>query len=65
MMISRIMVSLKRAADSQQRAWSLTDPTVTGPNLQSMKFFKPRGNTDERQHDIPLDTYTESQIAIP
>ena len=63
-MVSRIMLSLKKAADSQERAWSLTEPTAAGPSLRSMKFFKPPRGTDEMQDDIPLDTFTGSQIRI-
>ena len=63
-MISRIMISLKKAADSQRKAWTLTDSTVAGPGFQSAKFFGLRRDTNERQHDIPLDTYVESQLVV-
>jgi hypothetical protein len=61
-MISRIMLSLKKAADSQQKAWTLTEPTMTGPSFQNLKFFKPRRAANERQREtIPLHTFAESQ----
>lgn len=63
-MISRIMLSLKKAADLQQKIWTLTEPTATGPGFQPLKFFKPRRDANEGQGDIPLDTYAESQIII-
>ena len=39
MMISRIMLSLKKAANrTQWDAWSLTEPTTNQTNLQSIRF---------------------------
>jgi len=59
-MISRIMLSLKKAADSQQKAWTLTEPTMSGPGFQNLKFLKPGGDANERQHEaIPLQTFAE------
>ena len=64
-MISRIMLSLKKAADPQQKTWTLTEPTMTGPHFKGMEFFKPRRGASDMEHDsIPLDTYAESQILI-
>ena len=64
-MISRIMLSLKKAADPQQEAWTLMAPNAAGPNPQGMQFFRPRRDANGRQLEIiPLDTYAESQIGI-
>jgi len=57
-MISRIMFSLKKAADSQNKPWTLTEPAVVGPNFQRGRPLIPRRRTNEMQNDIPLETYT-------
>ena len=54
-MVSRIVLSLRKAADLQQRNWSIAEPTAADMNLQSMKFFRPRNGTGERQGDIPVE----------
>ena len=59
-MISRLMLSLKKAADSQQGGWSLAAPTTVGENFQSAKFYNSQKDTDRREDDIPLDTYSEA-----
>jgi len=60
-MVSRIMLSLKKAADLQQNPWSLADPTANGADLQSMKFFHPMSDTNgERDDYTSLDTIVES-----
>ena len=63
-MISRIMLSLKKAADSQQKPWTLTQPSMAGSNFQSAKFANTQQDPNERQDDIPLDTYAESQVVV-
>ena len=55
-MISRLMLSLKKAADSQQ-GWSLGEPTLNGSKLQSIRFFNSRKGTNGREDDITLDTF--------
>jgi hypothetical protein len=60
-MVSRIMLSLKKAADSQQKGWSLAEPTVNDTNYRSMKFFRPaNGANEKKDDDIPLDTVLEA-----
>jgi len=60
-MVSRIMLSLKKAADSHQTGWSLAEPTANATDLRSMKFFRPaKGANGKRDDDIPLDTILET-----
>ena len=54
-MVSRIMLSLRKAADHQERNWSIAEPTAADRNLQSMKFFRPPNGTGETQDDIPVE----------
>jgi len=65
-MISRIMLSLRKAADSRQGDWSLLT-TPTGSDLpRGVMIFRTRKGTNEREGDIPLDTFPESQtVADP
>ena len=59
-MISRIMLSLKKAAGSHQEGWSLGGTTADATNFQSIKFFRPAdGANGETDDDIPLDTVLE------
>lgn len=64
-MISRIMLSLKRAADPIERDWCLGDRAANEiVGLRSIRFFYPRGGTDVREEgsdNIPLDTYFDSR----
>jgi len=60
-MISRLMISLKKAADSQQTGWSLGQPSATlDINFRSVSGFShpPRGGRGIRgtEDDIMLDT---------
>ena len=61
-MISRLMLSLKKAAGTQQTGWSLGEPSVSamGSNFQSIKFFHSREGTNGKEDGIPLDTYSDS-----
>lgn len=60
-MISRIMLSLKKAADSQQKGWALSEPTVNATDFQSLMFLRPaNGANGIRNDDVPLDTIHES-----
>lgn len=59
-MISRMMLSLRKAADPERNDWSLGEPSSNLSQLQSIKFFSPRWGTTGRGDDITLDTYTES-----
>ncbi|KAF9790805.1 hypothetical protein BJ322DRAFT_1170204 [Thelephora terrestris] len=60
-MISRIMLSLKKAADSQRNDWSLGEPSASGAGLSAMKFSRPRRGLGRMDSDeIPLGTYPES-----
>ena len=61
-MISRIMLSLKKVADSQLRGWSLGEPSTNGRDFRSIKFFRPRVAANSEEDSIPLDAYPESQI---
>ena len=56
-MISRLMISLKKAAGSQL-GWSFAGPAPTDNNLQSAKFFHSPEGTNERDDGILLDTYS-------
>ena len=62
-MISRLMLSLKKAADSQQNGWTLGEPSVNGNNLQSIKFYRPPQATTFGD-DILLDTHPESRVEV-
>ncbi|KAF9790731.1 hypothetical protein BJ322DRAFT_1104380 [Thelephora terrestris] len=63
-MISRIMLSLKKAADSQRNGWSLGEPSTNGVGLSAIKFSSPRrGLFREGSDEIPLDTFPESGTA--
>ena len=65
-MISRIMLSLRKAADEQQSGWSLGVPTMASTNFRSIKFLQQRRGPNGDKDDIPLDTlpYLESQLEI-
>ncbi|KAF9787225.1 hypothetical protein BJ322DRAFT_1107290 [Thelephora terrestris] len=59
-MISRLMISLRKAADPQQVGG--TRP-ANSTNLPTMEFVRPRGRATGTEGDMPLDTHLESQIA--
>ena len=58
-MISRLMLSLKKAADSEQTSWSLGQPSVSaGIDFRSMaKFSYPQKGISGIEDGISLDTY--------
>ena len=64
MMISRMMLSLRKSAHSQENGWSFGGPSVDSRNLPSLKFFSPPGVTSSSSEggDIPLYSYSESQV---
>ena len=61
-MISRIMLSLRKAANTQLGDLSPGELTATGNNF--WEFFRSRGSPIEERNGIPLDMYTESQTAM-
>lgn len=63
LMISRIMLSLKKASHLPQNCWSLVGPTTNGAGLRSMEFRRPRRGIDARADGIQLGAYRESQTA--
>jgi hypothetical protein len=57
-MISRIMLSMRKAADSPQSAWSLVDPPGHGLDPRvGISSFASQGISYCREDDVPLDTY--------
>jgi hypothetical protein len=62
-MISRIMLSLKKAADSAKNAWSLTGQNTYGVTFQSTfniatpRTPAPRTDISGKDDFIPLDTF--------
>jgi len=56
-MISRIMLSLRKAAGTQEDTWSLMGPISTGANFQSIQFLSTQRGTTWREDDIPLETF--------
>jgi hypothetical protein len=64
-MVSRIMFSLRKAAESQRDGLSLGAQTTTGVDFQSMKFLHHRRGSSGGEDGVPgLDTYLESQIEV-
>ena len=61
-MISRIMLSLRKAADSQQNGWTLGASSMIGTSQPSMRFFNSRTGPNWKGEEIPLDTRMESQM---
>ena len=61
MMASRIILSMRKVAHSQQGMLSLTGPPVNVASLQSIEF-SPRRGRNRGEGDILLDTYVESQV---
>lgn len=58
-MISRTMLSLRKAADPRRGDWNIVEPAKNGPDLQTMRFHH-RRVTSERGDFIALDVYSES-----
>ena len=62
-MISRIMLSLKKAADPLRGDWSLWDSSI-GAHFRGVEFASPEGCVYGREDDIPFDVIcSESQVA--
>lgn len=60
-MITRIMLSLKKAADPRNGGWALGEPPDVN-RFKRMTFYNPRRGANEMENDIPLDTYPEVLI---
>ena len=60
-MISRIMLSLRKAADSQhQKGWSLGGPS----DFQSKMFSRPQRDPSEEEPGMQLVVYPMSQTIL-
>ena len=55
-MITRLMLSLKKAGASQEHEWSLVVPTTDA----SVRFAERRGGVVTRD-EIPLDNFSSTQ----
>ena len=55
-MITRLVLSLKKAATSREDGWSLGEPTITH---NTMRFAECRGGVATRD-EIPLDTFAST-----
>ena len=62
-MISRLMLSLKKAADPQRGEWSFGEPPANSTNLPTIQFARPRNAVNATGGDIPFDTHFGSQMA--
>ena len=51
-MVTRLMLSLKKAANPQEDGWSLGEPTMH----MTMRFAERRGGVSTRD-EVPLDTF--------
>ena len=58
-MISRMMLSLREAAESDTNDWTLGQPTTGKGNFQSMSFFRPRESADLGGDDVARGSDTE------
>lgn len=58
-MISRIVLSLRKAVDPQRDAWPHAESPRNSGTLCSMKFVRPRGGLSERGGNPSFGTYTE------
>lgn len=59
-MISRLMLSLKKAADLQETSRSLGQPSVSFDiDLRSMEFSHPQKGAKWREDGTSLDTHAE------
>lgn len=59
-MVSRIMLSLRKAADADVVGWAFVEAPMNDDDLRNMEFFRPRRDTISREDNIPPGTYTES-----
>ena len=66
MMVSRIMLSLRKAADTQQRGegWSLADPSGNDENTRGLEFFRPRRDLSGTLDDIPLYSRPDTESTL-
>jgi len=55
-MVARLMLSLKKAANPQEGGWSLGEPTTH----MTMRFAERRGGVSTRD-EVPLDTFASMQ----
>jgi len=64
-MISRLMLSLKKAADPRRGEWSFGEPPTNSTNLPNIQFARPRGgaNANATGGDVAFDTRLGSQTA--
>ncbi|KAF9789657.1 hypothetical protein BJ322DRAFT_1018258 [Thelephora terrestris] len=62
-MISRIILSLRKAADPLRKNQSLGESSDR-TNLPSMKFNHPRRAAKGREDDMTIDTYSRSQTEV-
>ena len=59
-MISRIILSLKKAADPSSNSWILTERVVNGAAFRNAVILAPmRGPNRDEDAGIPLDTFRE------
>ena len=56
-MISRLMLSLRKAADEQQGGWALGGLSATDTALQSGMLFQSLEGRTERDDGIPLEIF--------
>ena len=58
-MISRMMLSLRKAADPQQWDWTFAELSANGRIFQTINFSDPRTAASSRDDilDIPIDAY--------
>ena len=61
MMISRIMLSLRKAADKQQNGSSLPATSGIGAGLE---FIQPPGASSVGEDDLPLHTYPGLRLEV-
>ena len=59
-MISRIVLSLREAADAQQGGWSLGAQATAGINFSNMEFLHSLRGPNGREAAAQLDTQLES-----
>ena len=61
-MISRLMLSLRKAADSQRNGLVFGDTLASSKSFQSARFFRSRKGKGSNGEDveIPLSTYPGS-----
>ena len=55
-MVARLMLSLKKAANPQEGGWSLGEPTTH----MTMRFAERRGGVSTRD-EVPLDTFASTR----